>query len=399
MNGTSSYVMPSMAVIDTVTWTWKSAYTGAPVGSIWTTLPYVAPEGKIPGASSGLSVGATAGIGIGVAVALLAVGLGVFYWRRKKQALSNTTDANSDQPTKVKSETEGVCAPELIRGSGSDQNTPKGGLVARGGGRDDGTGLEINEKSSTVSTGPLSAATTLQQQTDQYTKGNSKNAEDMVSMDDTALAAALLQAEDDATQKPRNATIYNTSLPSSPIAQHQQPHTQYISGPFDQFKDDMIKPTTQFTYVSGPQSVPDSEALIERSSPGVPLHVIHARQVDQNGLYPPLTPARPHAVASSVIVGGPVTYPVHSPGAQGDNFYRPGLGPQAVSFSAAVKEANVQAMGGSTSAGAGSPSPRSPQLPYRDPQMMRDLDDITRMIQQEQEPKSPHTIVPPISWP
>lgn len=402
MNNVSTYVMPSMAVIDTVTWTWKSDYMGAPVNSIWTTLPYVdpnEPEPKIPGTSSGLSAGATARIGAGVAVALLVVGLGVFYWRRKKQALSHTTDANRDQLAKATSETEGVCGPGLVFGSDNDQNIPEGGIGARDG-RDNGTGSETNEKLSPVSVGTLSAATTLQQQADQYTKESPKHAKGMVPMDDAALAAALLQAEDDATHKPRNATNYNSSSPNSPIAQYQQPHTQYTSAPFDQFKDDLlIKPTTQLTYVSGPQSVPDSEALIERSSPGVPAHVIHARQVDQNGLYPPLTPARPHVPSSSIIVGGPVTYPVHSLGAQGDGFYHPGVGPRAVSFSAAANEANAQVIGGSTRADAGTPGPRSPQLPYRDPQMLRDLDDIKRMVEREQGPKSPHTIVPPVSWP
>lgn len=409
VNNISSYVMPSMAVIDTVTWTWKSDYTGAPVDSIWTTLPYNDPNepepnipgtlpGTLPGTSSGLSAGAKAGIGAGVATALLLVGLGVFYWRRKKQALSLTTDANNDQLANAKSGTEGACGPGLVLGLDNDQNIHIDGLVARGG-RDNGNGSETNEKSSPVSTGPLSAATTLQQQADQYTKGTPKHAKGTVPIDDAALAAALLQAEDDATHTPRNATNYNSSSLNSPIAQHRQPHTQYISASFDQLKDDlMIKPTTQFTYVSGPQSVPDSEALIERSSPGVPVHVIHARQVDQNGLYPPLTPARPHVSPSSVIVGGPVTYPIHSPEAQEDGFYHPGVGPRALSFSAAANEAKAQTLGGSTKAGAGTPDPRSPQLPFRDPQMLRDLDDITRIIEREQAPKSPHTIVPPVSW-
>ncbi|KAG0086762.1 hypothetical protein BGZ93_011338 [Podila epicladia] len=401
----STYVMPSMAVIDTNTWTWKTEYTGAPLDSIWRSY-------KTDVAPGGLSSGAKAGVGVGVVVALLAVGLGVFCWRRKS-ALAQT-DTHSENLAEAKSRTEGANDPGLVLGSESDQNITKGGLVSAQG-RDEHhiTGSETsNEIPSPMSTGPLSAATTLplyasstEQQQNQYTEGKSKGLKSTpLEMDDAALAAALLQAEDHASHKPKNTSHYNSSAPTTPAIRHQHPHTQYTSAPYyDQGKGDMSIKPTQITYVSGPQSVPDSEALIERSSPGVPAHVIHARQVDQNGLYPPLTPARPHVASTSVMVGGPVTYPVHSRDAPGSDQGRlSGLGTRSLSFSAAVNEANAHAarMGDPTSAGAGvdmgMTGPRAPQLPYRDPQMVKDLDNIARIIEMEKEPKSPHTIVPPV---
>lgn len=395
MGAAWTYVMPSMAVIDTNTWTWKTEYTG----------------------TGGMSTGAKVGVGVGVVAALLAVGLSVFCWRRKK-ALAQTLDANNRDLAEAKRGTEGVYGPELALGSDSDQNVTKGGLVSAQARHESHiTESETsNEMPSPMSTGTLSAATTLplyasstEQQQDQYTKGKSIKSTPL-KMDDAALAAALLQAEDHASHKPKNTPHYNSSSPTSPITRYQQPHTQYTGPYFDQGKDDMLNKLTQITHVSGPQSVPDSEALIERSSPGVPVHVIHARELDQDGLYPPLTPARPHVAPSSVMVGGPVTYPVHSPDALGsDQGYHPG----ALSFSAAVNEANAHAarMGDPTSAGAGvdmgMAGPRAPQLPYRDPQMpyrdpqmLKDLDDIARMIEMEKEPKSPHTIVPAVDqWP
>lgn len=406
----STYVMPSMAVIDTITWTWKTEYQGASLDSIWTTVPYVGPNDpdEISSvAAGGMSSGAKAGVGVGVVAALLAVGLGVFCWRKKK-ALAQTVDANNEDLAMTKSRAEGVYGPGLVLGSDSDQNVTGGGLVSTQARHESNTsGSEINEMPSPMSTGPLSAATTLplyasstEQQQDQYIKGKSKALKSTpLEMDDAALAAALLQAEDHASHKPKNIPHYNNSSPTSPTTRPQQPHSQYNSRPnYDQGNNDMSINPTQITYVSGPQSVPDSEALIERSSPGVPVHLIHARQVDQNGLYPPLTPARPHVASSSIIVGGPVTYPVHLPdSSDSDQGYHPGLSPRSLSFSAAVNEANA-------SAGAGvdmdMTGPRAPQLPYRDPQMLKDLDAIARIIQMEQEPKSPHTIVPTVDqWP
>ncbi|KAG0022046.1 hypothetical protein BGZ81_008704 [Podila clonocystis] len=386
VNNMDTYVMPSMAVIDTNTWTWKTEYKGASVDNIWTKPPDVVPNNPdvVPNnpdetpnvndvASGGMSSGAKAGVGAGVVVALLAVGLGVFCWRRKK-AVAQTVDANNKDLTKTKIGTEGMYSPGLVLRSRSDQNVTEGGLVSAQARHEiRTTGSETsNEMPSPISSEPLSAATTLplytsstEQQQDQYTKGKPNDFKSTpLETDDAALAAALLQAEDHASHKPKNNPQYNNSSPTTPTTRYRQPHTQYISGPYyDQSKDDT---STMPTQLSGPQSVPDSEALIERSAPGVPAHVIHAHQLDQHGLYPPLTPARPHVASSSVMVGGPATYPVHSAGA------------------------GVMAMTG----------PRSPQLPYRDPQMLRDLDDIARIIQMDQEPKSPHTIVPPVDqWP
>ncbi|KAF9337901.1 hypothetical protein BG006_001888 [Podila minutissima] len=387
----SSHVIPSMAVIDTNTWTWKTEYTGAPLES------------------GGMSMGAKVGVGVGVVAALLAVGLSVFCWRRKK-ALAQTVDANNNNLAEAKRGTEGVYGPGLVLRSDSDQNVTKGGLVSIQARHESHiTESETsNEMPSPMSTETLNAATTLplyasstEQQQDQFTKGKSKGLKSTpLKMDDAALAAALLQAEDHASHKPKNTPHYNSSSPTSPITRCQQPHTQYTAEPyFDQGKDDMSKRPTQITYVSGPQSVPDSEALIERSSPGVPVHVIHARELDQDGLYPPLTPARPHVASSSIMVGGPVAYPVHSPDAPGSD---QGYHPRALSFSAAVNEANAHAtrMGDPTSAGAGvgmgMTGPRAPQLPYRHSQMLKDLDNIARIIEMEKEPKSPHTIVPAV---
>ncbi|KAF8923426.1 hypothetical protein EDD21DRAFT_391604 [Dissophora ornata] len=156
----------------------------------------------------------------------------------------------------------------------------------------------------------------------------------------------------------------------------------------------------------GPQSVPEHEARIERSSPGVKTHVIGSRDVNADGLFPPLTPTRPHG-SHSILVGTPVSHTTTN----------------ASSFSAAVSSFGVPLgeSGSSEYFGHGSNSRSRGQVkrtgsekgeggnsgdfgeetraesPYRDPQMMKDLDDIARLIETQtlEESKSPHAVVTP----
>lgn len=56
--------------------------------------------------------------------------------------------------------------------------------------------------------------------------------------------------------------------------------------------------------LSGPQSVPESNAFFERSSPGVRTHFGGPQDLDGDGLYPPLTPTSQYA-SSSIVIGVP----------------------------------------------------------------------------------------------
>ncbi|KAG0325513.1 hypothetical protein BGZ99_000567 [Dissophora globulifera] len=153
----------------------------------------------------------------------------------------------------------------------------------------------------------------------------------------------------------------------------------------------------------GPQSVPEHEAWIQRSSPGVKTHTFTPWETTPDGMFQPLTPTRlynPH----SIVVGEPATpvlqgvslfssAPANSGGSVGAG------GANAVDRTGDGRIITAPNIGYGNQALAGDASP--PPLIYRDPQMMKDLDDIARMIQSEalQEHKNPHTIVAPSNGP
>ncbi|KAG0298976.1 hypothetical protein BGZ98_010392 [Dissophora globulifera] len=159
----------------------------------------------------------------------------------------------------------------------------------------------------------------------------------------------------------------------------------------------------------GPQSVPEHEAWIQRSSPGVKTHTFTPWETTPDGMFQPLSPTRlynPH----SIVVGEPAPPVLQgvslfssaaansggSVGAGGANVVdRTGDG-RIVTGVRGGTAPNI-GYGNHVLAGDASPSP----LIYRDPQMMKDLDDIARMIESEalQQHKNPHTIVAPSNGP
>jgi len=137
------------------------------------------------------------------------------------------------------------------------------------------------------------------------------------------------------------------------------------------------------------------------------VHVISAQDVDADGLFPPLTPTRPYGF-HSILVGpaSPTTTNASSFSAAASSFIAaPGL-PRYFGLGlnsrlkGRVKRTGSDNEGGSSgdsgeeSEGGGSAgSHHSP--PYRDPQVMKDLDIIAKLIEMQmlEESKSPHAIV------
>ncbi|KAG0218692.1 hypothetical protein B0O80DRAFT_447200 [Mortierella sp. GBAus27b] len=100
VDNNSSFVAPYVAVIDSTTWTWTTQYKGAPPDSIWT-IPSSGGDGSKNGttgggtSSEGLSSGAKGGIAAGVVIGVLALALGVFFWRRRQQQQQQQSTGNS----------------------------------------------------------------------------------------------------------------------------------------------------------------------------------------------------------------------------------------------------------------------------------------------------------------
>ncbi|KAG0336388.1 hypothetical protein BG004_008076 [Podila humilis] len=444
----STYVMPSIAVIDTNTWTWISQFKGAPVEKIWTSHSFQSPCGDddddddddddgnancgeiVPPAtgSAVLSAGAKAGIGFGVVIGLLVVGFLAFWAirRRKRLQASQLHAANNKEDTyrdKTNGKTGAAFIPMSHTSSMDDngnknkfastmnssharleRDNSKSGQIETLKHVDSTSSLAQTSKSAAMSSGPMSTAvTTLPLYASSITESRHSTSDSVVETGDAALAAAMLQAEDKVYHQPghSSANTSNSNSASTVFSAYRHPHQPLGDG------------STKVMYIPGPQSVPENEALIERSSPGVPVHAVHAQFVGQDGLLPALTPGGSYS--TSVVVGGSVPYPAYSaqtqtavshetlsePGNSGGYIaHHPGTGSHTLlsgsSFGADVTAANSNnSVLTSAGAGEGGYSPvRGPELPYRDPQMLKDLEDITMMIQREQEPKSPHTIQP-----
>ncbi|KAF9984130.1 F-box only protein 42 [Modicella reniformis] len=266
--------------------------------------------------------------------------------------------------------------------------------------------------------------------------------------EDAALAAALFQAEDQISsrrspkkpfqdpiplqQQPQHvvyaAHIHPTSSSSTspplspwpPLAQGKEPYTPNAT-------------TTDRTGLSrtglpGPQSVPEHEARIERFAPGVKTQVMSTRNLNQDGFYPPLTPTGPYN-SHSIVVGAPATgvtsnassfaaaaatsLPRGSPnrpdmesgsrGVGGSGYFgsmATSSAPTTATASASNSNCNSASSGhdyhpDGLSLPSGSTASLYQSQPYRDPQTLKDLENITNMISVEiqAEPKNPHTIV------
>ncbi|KAF9348648.1 hypothetical protein BGX26_012963 [Mortierella sp. AD094] len=247
-------------------------------------------------------------------------------------------------------------------------------------------------------------------------------------MDDTVLAAAVFQAEDKSSRiSPSLFNLEQTRSPS-PIAvstvrtpESFMPGVKYTEPPLSSLSpspppkptsDPGTPPRTIHTPVvntlmtaesaarptPGPQSVPEQEAKIERSSPGVKTHVVTPRDLDPDGFYPPLSPTRPHGT-HSILVGTPAsTVPSKASSFSAITSslkFTPSS--EAGSFTAATGY-----FGPVTGAGGGQKqghdldhSDISQPIPYRDPQMLKDLVDIAKLIESQTlaEFKNPHAVV------
>ncbi|KAF9430683.1 hypothetical protein BGZ76_000744 [Entomortierella beljakovae] len=466
----SQYVQPYMVVVDSNTWTVTTGYKGAPLSSIWTTVPLENGPGVPSG--SGLSTGAKAGIGAGIAVALIALILGFLSWRRKKNNQQNTTlraDTNQSSPGAEKADSANqltsyshsdvnhlmaisASPSPILPGSGISPSIPPSQIEYIQDGRQyvtqysGGTGPLLQSEPS-ISSLPLYSENVARtfpiNDKEKSNLSGSHNYSDIPrpglgATDDAALAAALLRSEDLASSAPLSMKHFlpskfneNHHIPlQSPVVVHTVrapeshiPGANYMLVPLPQksspqalsnlsteapFTSSPRVPTLHTPVVNttmyggsaprsnhGPQSVPENEAWIERSSPGVKTHVVSARDLNTDGHFAPLTPTRTHA-PNSVLVGTPASnvtstassfsaatsslrYPVGSD----SSYFGPVLGGNSNSSSGQRLE--------SIKSGSGTGS----STPYRDPQIMKDLDDITKLIESQTmaETKNPHTIV------
>ncbi|KAI1320488.1 hypothetical protein EDD11_000873 [Mortierella claussenii] len=547
-----TFVEPSMAVIDTHTWTWGTSYKGSALVKIWPSVRF--PDrgsgtinngtvGELPGE---LSAGAKAGVGIAVAFGVLGLLVGLFLYRKSKartrESPSNlhenhTTGRHFSQHEKNESlnddnggqgtaPTATATAGSLMYDGGNHQNNLHRGDLNNNLSHSNGPswispsraetapapGVPVAAPYNTAVSPPIinHASRPANHGRPAFFSGLSSTSTDHASLNDAALAAALFQAEDQLASR-RSPTsmpsmpsavslsytdrasplsqhlslsqpsssnnsqeVYSTTSSTSPFAaRHTESNTAYplqshpntsqsLSSPSfspaisakhssDQTSLDSSTlsrvPTIHTPVIGtiisanpdgsswprsapGPQSVPEQEAWIERSSPGVKAHAISSRDLDPNGLYPPLSPTRVHG---SILVGTPASHiastansfaaaatsslkfsPLSdSNGAgAGNSEVGRGRGGEPGSYfehSRAVEDpaqdndtASMTRSNNYATASKGNHPitglsfSSSPQCSsYRDPQMMKDLDDIARMIESQAlaETKNPHAIV------
>jgi len=178
------------------------------------------------------------------------------------------------------------------------------------------------------------------------------------------------------------------------------------------------RPIISRANLPGPQSVPEHEAQIERFAPGVKSHVLSTHDLDQDGFYPPLTP-KGTLNSHSIVVGMPaaggtsnassfsaaasscLTRPspnrdMESAAITSTGYFPPNL---YDSTSNSNKNSTATSLPGQEYRHQDglSSTPSSHAQPYRDPQMMKDLESISKLIelQTQSELKSPHAVVTP----
>lgn len=482
-----------MTVIDTRTWKWSTRYTGGPLNRIWPTPPpppppSPSPPSPLPGGhdSSGLSAGAKGGIGAGVALVILAAGMaGFIFWRRRRSSSSSLT-LHAQKQNSSSHRTEG--GHDALEKSGAGFNKP---MNAPRGPAYIATSqptvqavytpppphaiVEASEPASpAMSTLPLysgynsdeivsmaSPAVSKKRSlfglggSNNNGGGGSSNADGTGS--DAALAAALLQAEDEvssASRSPGNRkgtfsaqkdlipfqqmAMNHVHIPSAKMNQ-QKPHLgSYESSSISSSTssqshrlptihthvNNTVKPPTATSRsLAGPQSlVPEEEARIERFSPGVPVRTVTVQDLNQDGHYPPLTPTRGYG-PSSILIGSSgsetpttlamsplhqstmMTYPdIISMGAQplpGHPAAIEGGTRESVYFGqpANINTSDIATFNSghnNNNNGDGTGSPQTPSS--RNLQMRRDLNEIAREIEiqtLQDPPKGPHALVPP----
>ncbi|KAF8950044.1 hypothetical protein BGZ52_003967 [Haplosporangium bisporale] len=172
--------------------------------------------------------------------------------------------------------------------------------------------------------------------------------------------------------KSESSLELHSSRPHSPYA---TPRIQTVTRVNTVHTPVMTSRESDVRPLSGPQSVPESDAFFERSSPGVRTHYVGPQDLDGDGLYPPLTPTSQYA-SPSIVIG----VPPHLSSTTGAG---------SMSGSSRYHE------GGSPSM-PGSPSVYSPKsVPYWGTQKERDLSAIIQRIESESrmELQNPHAVV------
>jgi hypothetical protein len=492
-NSNYSYVEPYMAVIDTATWKWKTSYTGGPLNCTWPAFclpPEDGSNNSDDDHSSGLSAGAKGGIGAGVALAILAAGVaGFIFWKRRRSSSSALKPHAQNSDSSLSRTAEGHDALEKNEASlNRATNAPRGpAYVATSQPTVQAVYTPLppphaiveapEQASPTMTTLPLypgynsdnivsMASPAVSKKRSLFGLGGSNN--NGVGGDgsshaggagsDAALAAALLQAEDEVSSSSRNPgnrkgtfsdqkdpipfqhmPVNHIRIPSAKMNQQKPQLDSYGSSSTSSSTSLNCRPPTIHTsasntinptavtsrYPAGPQSlVPEEEAKIERFSPGVPVRTVTAQDLNQDGHYPPLTPTRGYG-SSSILIGssGPETptalvmsplhhstlmaypdiiamgsqpLPGHPAAIEGGTRESVYFGQPANINTSGFALANSDSTNDNNAAGNGSPQTPS----YRNLQMRKDLNDIAREIEiqtLQEPPKGPHALVYPSS--
>ncbi|KAG0071342.1 hypothetical protein BGZ92_004284, partial [Podila epicladia] len=374
--GISHYVQPYVAVIDTKNWTWETRFRGGELSdhSI-----------HLDSDNEGLSGGTKAGIVIGALAAMALFGAGALYcFRRRKSGIDFSTAPSFALPTFKKKEatsepTSRVTAKDsrssTIESGTSIQHHPLNSHSLYGSPRP-----QVGTRGAPPgSTECLSAQTTPRIES-QYLSVLSTSS----SFTSTAPS----------THTRHSPQLYNThrssnnSIASIPLhGSHVSIATNQDSGSsatnstvtvtrVNTVHTPILTPARGFNtgHLNGPQGVPESDALIERSSPGVRTHFVSREDLDGDGLYLPLTPSTQYT-SSSIVIGVPphLSSTISTGSMPGSSRYHEG----------------------SSTSVPGSPSAPSRSMSYREKQKERDLSAIIQRMESEgrMELQSPHAIV------
>ncbi|KAG0012782.1 hypothetical protein BGZ82_002425 [Podila clonocystis] len=377
--GITHYVQPYVAVIDTKTWIWKTSFRGGELSDIWDHSIH------LDGGNEGLSGGAKAGIVIGTLAAMALFGAGALYcFRKRKNGIHFSTAPSFDLLTIKKKEVKtGPASRATTKESRSstiesgmsiqhhplDSRSPYATARPQVGTRGAPPGSEESLSAQTTSgvenqylsvLSPSSSFTSTAPST--HTR-HSPQLHNTYTSSDNSIASIPLQSShvSIATNQDSGSSATNSTVTVTRVNTVHAP---------------ILTPARGFgtSQLSGPQSVPESDALIERSSPGVRTHFISPQDLDGDGLYLPLTPTAQYA-SSSIVIGVPphLSSTISIGSMPGSSRYH---------------ERNSSCV-------PGSPSALSRSMSYRDKQKERDLSAIIQRMESEgrMELQNPHAVV------
>ncbi|KAF9322784.1 hypothetical protein BG006_002064 [Podila minutissima] len=401
----SRYVQPYVAVIDTKTWTWKTSFRGGdneglsgddnegPSGGDNEGLPGGDNEGPSGGDNEGLSGGdnegpsggAKAGIVIGALAAIALFGTGaLFCFRKRKNGMYFSTAPSFALPTFKKKETK-TEPTSRVTTKESRSSTIESGTPLQHHSLDSHSPYATSRPQAGTRGAPHGGEESLSAQT---TSGVESQYLSLLSPNSSFTSTAPSTHTQHYPQLYNTHTSSDNSIALMPL---QSPHvsiaTNQDSGSsatnstvivtrINTVHTPILTPARGFdtSHLSGPQSVPESDALIERSSPGVRTHFVSSQDLDGDGLYLPLTPSTKYA-SSSIVIGVPphLSSTISTGSMPGFSRYHEG----------------------SNTSVPGSPSAPSKSMSYRDKQKERDLYAIIQRMESEGrlELQGPHAVV------